>query len=101
MKKRSQGGVGRIEKVTDMIICEIESLWEVVQRRELNQCSATTWRGGMGWGGRFRREGTYVYLWLIHVVVRQKPIQHYKAIILQIKKRRSQGDGAAKRDGQI
>ena len=33
--------------------------------------------GGMWWevGERFRREGTYVYLWLIHVVW-QKPIKH-------------------------
>ena len=35
--------------------------------------------------GMFRREGTYVYLWIIHVVVWQKPTQHYKAIILQSK----------------
>ena len=24
---------------------------------------------GLGWGGRFKREGIYVYLWLIHVEV--------------------------------
>ena len=36
-------------------------------------------------GGRFKREGTHVYLWLIHVDVSQKTTQHYKAIILQIK----------------
>ena len=36
--------------------------------------------------GRFRREGTYVYLRLIHVDVWQKPIQYCKAIILQLKK---------------
>ena len=35
--------------------------------------------------GRFRREGTYVYLWLIHVEVWQKPTQYFKAIILQLK----------------
>ena len=31
-------------------------------------------RHGMGWemGARFKREGIYVYLWLIHVVVQQK-----------------------------
>ena len=40
---------------------------------------------GRGWGGRIKREGTYVYLWLIHSVVWQKPIQHCKAIILQFK----------------
>ena len=30
-------------------------------------------------------EGTYVYLWLIHVDVGQKPTQHCNAIILQLK----------------
>ena len=33
----------------------------------------------------FRSEGTYVYLWLIHVAVWQKPTQYCKAIILQSK----------------
>jgi len=39
----------------------------------------------MGWevGGRFKREGTYVYLWLIHVDIWQKP--YCKATILQLK----------------
>ena len=36
-------------------------------------------------GGRFRREGTYVNLWLIHVDVLQKPTKFCKAIILQLK----------------
>ena len=36
-------------------------------------------------GGRFKREGTCVYPWLIHVDVWQKPTQHCKAIILQLK----------------
>ena len=36
-------------------------------------------------GSKFKREGTYVYLWLIHVVKCQKPIQYYKAIIPQLK----------------
>ena len=51
------------------------------------QCSMTTYRSGTGWGVRrmFRREGTYAHLWLIHIVVRQKPTQHRKAIILQLK----------------
>jgi len=31
------------------------------------------------------REGTWVYLWLIHVDVWQKPIQYCKEIILQLK----------------
>ena len=29
--------------------------------------------------------GTYVYLWLIHVDVSQKPSQYYKVIIFQLK----------------
>ena len=41
------------------------------------QGSVTTQRGGMGWevGGRLKREGTHV----------QKPTQHSKATILQLK----------------
>jgi len=35
--------------------------------------------------GRFKREGTYVYLWLIHVDVWQKPTQYCKVIILKLK----------------
>ena len=31
------------------------------------------------------REGTSVYLWLIHVVAWQKPTQRGKAVILQLK----------------
>ena len=35
---------------------------------------------------RFKREGIYAYLWLIHIVVQQKHItQHCKAIIPQLK----------------
>ena len=38
-------------------------------------------------GGRFKREGLYVYLWLIHVALWQKTKKFYKAIILQLKKK--------------
>ena len=40
-------------------------------------------RGGVGW--KFKREGTCVYLWLIHVDVWQKSTQYCKAIILQLR----------------
>jgi len=44
---------------------------------------------GVGWNGkvrrRFKREGTYVRLWLNHVDVWQKPTQYCKVIILQLK----------------
>lgn len=39
-----------------------------------------------GWYKVAWREGTYVYLGLIRAVVQQKPIQHCKAIFLQLKK---------------
>ena len=35
--------------------------------------------------GRLKKEGTYVYLWLIHVDAWQKPTQYCKAIVLQLK----------------
>ena len=37
-------------------------------------------------GREAKREGIYVYLRLIHIVVLQKPMQHCKAIILQLKR---------------
>ena len=42
------------------------------------------WDGGEV-GGRLKREGISVYSWLIHIVLQQKPMQHCKAIILQLK----------------
>ena len=47
-----------------------------------SQCSGTTMRGGMG------REGTSVYLQLIHVDLWKKPSQYCKVIILQLKKKK-------------
>ena len=38
-----------------------------------------------GVGGRFKRKKKYVYPWLIHVYVWQKPTWYCKAIILQLK----------------
>jgi len=38
-------------------------------------------------GGRFKGEGTYVLLWLIHVDVWQRPTQYCKAVILQLKQK--------------
>ena len=73
---------------TYITICKIDSQWEfAVCLRELKQGLCNNLGGGMGrdLGGRFKNEGTYVYLWLIHVDVWQKPIQCCKAIILQLK----------------
>ena len=40
-----------------------------------------------GWtvGGRLKREGTHVYLWLTHVDVWQRPTQNCKVIFFQLK----------------
>ena len=63
---------GESSMETYITICKIDSQWEfAVCLRELKRGSVSTWRGGM-WremGGRFQREGIYVYLWLIHVEV--------------------------------
>ena len=37
---------------------------------------------GGGVGERLKREGIYVCLWLIHIVVQQKLTQHCEAVIL-------------------
>ena len=41
----------------------------------------------MGWevGGRFKREGPYIYLWLIHVDIWQKSTKYCKVMIPQLK----------------
>ena len=56
-----------------------------IQHRELNPVLCDNLEGWDGVEERLRREGIYVYLWLIHVDVWQKPTQHCKATILQLK----------------
>ena len=54
---------------TYIIMCKIDRQWEfVVCLRKLKQGLCINIEG---WemGGRFKREGIYVYLWLIHVEV--------------------------------
>ena len=52
-----------------MVLCDNLEGWDVA---------------GVG-GGRFKRDGTYVYRWLIHAITWQKPTQYCKAIILKLK----------------
>ena len=58
----------------------------MTQRAQI-RCSVETLWGGMVWevGGRFKREGTQVYIWLIHVDIWKRPTQYCKLIILQLK----------------
>ena len=60
---------------------------------------------GREMGGRFRTEGLYVYLWLIHAEVWEKTTIFCKAIILQLKsklkKKKTSGCLAPKRELKI
>ena len=72
---RERGGKGEMDgksnMETDITICKIDSQREfAVWLRKLKQglcINLERWDGEMG--GRFQREGIYVYLWLIHVEV--------------------------------
>ena len=89
---RGKERMGRIERV---VLTYIHfHVWNrqrvgtycISQRAQLG----ALWKpGGVRWGWmrrRLKKEGIYVYLWLIQVLVQQKPTQHCKAIILQFKK---------------
>ena len=50
--------------------------------------------------GRLKRKGIYVYLQLIHFILQQKLIQYFKAIILQLKKKKKTGKWNKKMEGE-
>jgi len=63
---------GKSSMETYIIICKIVGQREfAVRLRELKQRSCINIEGGMEreMGGRLKREGIYVYLWLIHIEV--------------------------------
>ena len=63
---------GESNMETYITICQIDSQGEFAAwLRKLKQGLSVNLEGGDGreMGGRFKREGTYVYLWLIHVEV--------------------------------
>ena len=67
---RGEERVGCMESdmETYITMCEIDSQREfAIGLRNLSRGSVSTWRGEMGreMGGRFKREGISVYLWLI------------------------------------
>ena len=73
--QRGEERVRCMESVTwkHITLCKIDSQWEfaVGMAQETQTGSASTQRGGIErkLGGRFKWEGIYVYLWLIHVEV--------------------------------
>ena len=60
-------------------------LGAAVQDREFSSVLCDSRGAGASTGGRLKTEGIHVFLQLIHVVAQQKPTQHCKAIILQLK----------------
>ena len=58
-------------------------------------------QAGIKIAGRFKREGMYVYLWLILIDVCQKTTKFCKAIILQLKKKRLLGEISTISDMQM
>ena len=63
---------GKSNMETYITICKTDSQREfAVWLRKLKQGLCINLEGGMGreGGGRYKREGIYVYLWLIHVEV--------------------------------
>ena len=64
---------GKSNMETYITICKIDSQWEfAVWLRKLKQglsINLEGWDLGREMGGCFKREGIYVYLWLIHVEV--------------------------------
>ena len=77
---------GKSHTETYITTCKIDSQRELaVWLRKLKNGLYINLECGMGWetGERFKREGIYVYLWLIHIEVCQKTAKFCKAIILQ------------------
>ena len=61
---------GESNMETYIIMCKTDSQWEfAVWLRELKKglYNNLEWWDGRGLGGTFKKEGTYVYLWLIYV----------------------------------
>ena len=63
---------GESNMETYITICKLDSHWEfAVWLRKLTPGLCINLEGWIGWevGRRLKREGVYVYLWLIHVEV--------------------------------
>ena len=83
----ARGGEGgtNLESNWNITMCKTDSCC-LYNTGHSTSCSGTTERGGMGQlRGRVEREGLYAHLRLTHLVVWQKPTQHCKATIFQLK----------------
>ena len=85
-KEWKEYGASNVE--TNITIWKIDSQWEFavwLRELELGLCNNLEGWYGEEEGRRVKKEGTYVYLWLIHVDVWQKPTPYCKAVILPFK----------------
>ena len=76
--------------------CKTDSQWELavwLWELKLSLCESLEGWDGVGGGRELQEGGDLCILWLIHVDVRQKPTQHCKAIILQLKINKKRIDG--------
>ena len=61
------------------------NMWQALNKYLLNDQLVYSKLEGWDGGGKEVQDGGYIYLWLNHAVVQQKPTQHCKAIILHLK----------------
>ena len=82
--EEGEGGTSRESRRMCTIMHKLASQWEAAAgHRELNLVLCGNQDGGRGGvGRRFRREGTYVYLRLICIVLWWRPTQYCKAITI-------------------
>jgi len=76
-------------KITELYKC-CRKDWMLVKKNDSSgwktfQNVAENWKINGKMQGGFQREGTYLYPWLNHVNIWQRPIQYCKAIIFQLK----------------
>ena len=65
-------------------MCDVESEEEAAkQHRELSSALCDDLERWDEVGGRLMREGIYVYIQLIRIIVQEKLTQHCKAVIFQ------------------
>ena len=66
---------GKSNMETYITMCQIDSQWEFavwLRKPKQGLCINLAGRMGQEMGGRLKREGIYVYLWLIRFEVEQK-----------------------------
>ena len=84
-----EGGMIRQKSIETCILPYVKQMTSASLMYEAGHPRLMLWDNSEGWGGEGGERGSgwgdTVYPWLIHVDVWQKPLQYYKAIVLQLK----------------